>query len=119
MKRSALHIHPSRLWTAPEIRTIERILDGSPGCTTFAIDGLVCGLCADRTRDALTGVGGVHGVQVDLERGVAVVEHEGDAPGLAALQGALDRAVVARPLRKLLDRLAHPRRPRSGRATAR
>ena len=119
MKWSALHIRPRRLWTAPEVRAIERILDGSPGSTTFAVDGLVCGLCADRTSNALANVEGVRDVVVDLHRGVAVVRHEGDAPGLAALQGALDRAVVARPLRKLLDRLAHPRRHRSERASAR
>ena len=115
MKWSALHIRPRRLWTAPEVRTIER----GDNSTTFAVDGLVCSLCADRTRDALANVEGVRDVEVDLDRGVAVVEHEGDAPGLAALQGALDGAVVARPLRKLLDRLAHPRRHRSERSSAR
>ena len=114
MKWSALHIHPSRLRTAPAVRVLERGED----CTTFAIDGLVCGLCADRTRDALTGVDGVRGVRVDLERGVAVVEHEGDVPGLTTLQGALDRVVVARPLRKLLDRLTHPRRHHGERGAA-
>ena len=108
MKWSVLPIHPSRLRTAPAVRAIER----GESRTTFAVDGLVCGLCATRTRTALTGVEGVRDVRVDLERGVAVVEHEGDLPRLATLQGALDRTVIALPVRRLIDRLAHPGRRR-------
>ena len=105
MKWSALHIHPSRLRTAPALRAMER----GDGSTIYAVDGLVCGLCAARTRSALSDIEGVRNVEVDLERGVAVVEHEGDLPRLAAMQGAVDRVVIARPLRKLLDRLTHRR----------
>lgn len=107
MKWSALHIHPSRLRTAPALRAVER----GNGSTTFAVDGLVCGLCAARTRSALSDIEGIRTVEVDLERGVAVVEHQGDPPGLAAMQQAVDRVVIARPLRKLLDRLTHRREP--------
>lgn len=113
MKWSALHIHPSRLRTAPGLRTIER----GEGYTTFAVDGLVCGMCASRTRSALAGVEGVRDAEVDLARGVAVVRHEGDAPRMAAMQRAVDRVVIARPVRKLLDRLMH-RRGRGARTTA-
>ena len=114
MKWSALHIHPSRLRTAPAVRAIERGDDR----TTFAVDGLVCGLCAARTRTALTGVEGVRSVEVDLERGVAVVEHEGDLPRPSVLQGALDRTVIALPVRRLIDRLAHLGRRRRTHETA-
>ena len=103
MKWRALHIHPSRLRTAPAVRAIER----GDGSTTFAVDGLVCGLCAARTHTALAGIEGVRSVEVDLERGVAEVEHDGDLPRPAVLQDALDRTVIALPVRKLIDRLAH------------
>lgn len=103
MKWRALHIHPSRLRTAPAVRAIER----GEGSTTFAVDGLVCGLCATRTRTALASVEGVRNVAVDLERGLAEVEHEGDLPRPAVLQDALDRTVIALPVRRLIDRLAH------------
>ena len=105
MKWSALHVRPSRLRTAPTLRAVER----GDGSTTFAVDGLVCGLCATRTRSALSDIEGVRNVEVDLERGVAVVEHEGDPPPLAAMQQAVDRVVIALPVRKLLDRLTHGR----------
>ncbi|MXZ46297.1 MAG: heavy-metal-associated domain-containing protein [Chloroflexi bacterium] len=113
MKWSALHVHPSRLRTAPALRAIE----SDDGSTTFAVDGLVCGMCAARTRSALSGTEGVRGVEVDLERGVAVVRHEGDPPRLATMQRAVDRMVIALPVRRLLDRLTH-RRARSARTTA-
>ena len=113
MHWSALHVHPSRLRTAPALCAIEH----GDGRTTFAVDGLVCGLCAARTRQAIEGVDGVQHVEVDLDRGVAVVRHEGDPPRVAAMQGALDRVVVALPVRRLLDRLMHPR-GRGGRTAA-
>ncbi|MYE31388.1 MAG: cation transporter [Chloroflexi bacterium] len=113
MKWSALQIHPSRLRTAPGLRTIER----GEGYTTFAVDGLVCGMCAARTRSALSDIESVRDVEVDLERGVAVVRHEGDPPRVAAMQRAVDRVVIALPLRRLLDRLTH-RRARGSRTTA-
>ncbi len=113
MKWSALQIHPSRLRTAPGLRTIER----GEGYTTFAVDGLVCGMCAARTHSALAGVEGVHGVEVDLGRGVAVVRHDGDLPRMATMQRAVDRVVIALPVRRLLDRLTH-RRARGARTTA-
>lgn len=103
MKWSVPHVHPSRLRRAPAVRVIER----GEHAATFAVEGLVCGLCAGRARSALASVAGVRGVEVDLERGVAVVEHGGEAPPVTSLQGALDRVVVALPLRRLLDRLTH------------
>lgn len=113
MKWSLLRIRPSRLRRLPRLRTIER----GEGYTTLAVDGLVCGMCAARTRSALSDVEGVRDVEVDLERGVAVVRHEGDPPRVAAMQRAVDRVVIARPLRRLLDRLTH-RRGRGARTTA-
>lgn len=113
MKWSALRIHPSRLRTAPALRTIE----SADGSTTLAVDGLVCGMCAARTRSALSDIEGVRDVEVDLERGIAVVRHEGDLPRMAAMQQAVDRVVIALPIRRLLDRLTH-RRGRGKRTAA-
>lgn len=113
MKWGALHIHPSRLRTAPALRTIE----SADGSTMLAVDGLVCGMCAARTQSALSDIEGVRSVEVDLERGVAVVRHEGDPPRMTAMQQAVDRVVIARPVRRLLDRLMH-RRGRGERAAA-
>ncbi|MDE2695998.1 MAG: heavy metal-associated domain-containing protein [Chloroflexota bacterium] len=113
MKWSALQIRPSRLRTAPRLRTVER----GEGHTTFAVDGLVCGMCAARTRSALSDVEGVRGVDVDLERGVAVVRHDDDPPRMATMQRAVDGVVIALPVRRLLDRLTH-RRGRGERTTA-
>ena len=106
MKPRLPRIHPSRLLTAPTLRPVAR----DEGRTTLAVDGLVCGLCAARTRAALAGVEGVRRVDVDLGRGVAVVEHDGETPRLDAMRGALDRVVVAMPLRRLLERVARVRR---------
>ena len=50
-----LRMHPARLLTTPEARVIER----SNGRSVVAIDGLVCAVCAARTRAALSQVRGV------------------------------------------------------------
>ena len=77
----------------------------------MAIDGLVCGVCAARTRSAFARLSGVAAVEVDLASGLASIEHAaavlGDAPpDGAALQAALDGVVVAVGLRRWLARWA-------------
>ena len=100
-------MHPARVLTAPEARVIER----SNGRSVVAIDGLVCALCAARTRVALFQVRGVGAVEVDLERGLATIEHgpaaaDGPSPDNAALQRALEGVVVAAGLRRWLAAFA-------------
>ena len=109
MMRNALRLHLSRLLTAPEVRVIER----GEGRSLIAVDGLVCGACAGRASRALAGVEGVRGVEVDLDRGVAFLEHDGELPRPTAMQSALDRVVVALPLRRLIARLVRRRNVRT------
>ena len=109
MTRNALRLHLSRLLATPEVRVIER----GDGRSLVAVDGLVCGACAGRASRALAGVEGVRGVEVDLDRGVAYLEHDGELPRPLAMQSALDRVVVALPLRRLLARLVRRRNARA------
>ena len=102
-----LRLYPARLLTAPRARVIAR----SRGRSLVAIDGLVCGVCAARTRRALSRVCGVGAVEVDLARGVATIEHDsppdgaapdGAAPDEQTLRRALAGVVVAAGLRRRL-----------------
>jgi copper chaperone CopZ len=95
-------LHPARLLTSPEAR----VLDRREGRTTIAVDGLVCGVCAARTRRALAGIDGVRAVEVDLARGLAHIEHGRVPPEVEALRRALDGVVVANGWRRRLARLA-------------
>ena len=65
-----LHIHPSRLASAPAAH----ILSTTSDITRVRIDGLVCGVCAARTRTALERLPGVRSVHVNLETGTALIE---------------------------------------------
>ena len=111
MTRNALRLYLSRLLTVPAVRVIER----GEGRSLVAVDGLVCETCADRASRALADVEGVRDVEIDLDRGVASVEHDGELPRLTAMQSAIDRVSVALPVRRLLARLV---RRRSARAVA-
>lgn len=94
-----LTVHLRRLRTMPALRVLAR----ADASTQFAVEGLVCGVCAARTRSALAAVPGVRSVRVDLERGTAEVEHEPDVrPDEATLERALASIVVARGLRRWL-----------------
>ena len=41
------------------------------------IDGMRCNMCAKKVNDALMGVKGVSGANVDIKKGTAEVTHEG------------------------------------------
>jgi copper chaperone CopZ len=99
-------VHLRRLRTMPALRELAH----GDGSTRYAVDGLVCGVCAMRTHSALADVPGVRAVHVDLERGIAEVEHApGERPDAATLERALASIVVARGVRRwLADGLRWP-----------
>ncbi len=102
-----LRVYPLRLLRAPGLRPCTTPHDQRPGHTTLAIEGLVCGLCAARARDALAAVPGVTEARVDLRRGVVELCHARSGPPDArALTRALDGVVVARGVRLVLAALA-------------
>ena len=45
--------------------------------TVLKIDGMHCGMCAKKVSDALLGVNGVSGADVDVKKGTAEVIHDG------------------------------------------
>lgn len=65
-----LHIHPSRLASAPAAHVLSTTSD----ITRVRIDGLVCGVCASRTRTALERLPGVRHAHVNLETSTATLE---------------------------------------------
>lgn len=96
-----LRIHPSRLATAPALGLVE----ATAGRATVRIDGLVCGLCAARTQQALAAVPGVEAASVDLGAGRAEVWYATDGViDEAALRRALDSVVVAAGMRRWIER---------------
>lgn len=97
-------LHPARLRHAPRIEA------GAPemaGATTVQVRGLVCDVCATRTEAALRSVDGVEDVTVDLDAATASLRL---SPGASVqpqrLQEALERAVIAMPVRRLIERAA-------------
>ncbi len=51
---------------------------------TLTVDGMSCEHCEQSVREALEGVAGVTGAEVDRERGQATVEGEADTAALVA-----------------------------------
>lgn len=73
-----------------------------------ALRGVVCSVCAVRTRQALESVPGVASVDVDLASSEARVRYvTGALPNEAALQRALDRVVVGVGIRRWIEHAAH------------
>ena len=101
-------VHPHRLLVAPRVQLGAEATAGETG---LLVRGMVCGVCAARTRDALASVPGVEAARVDLEGGAARLRL---APGTrpdgaleAALQRAVDGVVVGMGARRWLERAAH------------
>ena len=108
MRRWA-RLHPRRLLLAPRVELgVGRAgLEGGGG--DVLVRGMVCALCAARTRTALASVPSVEAVEVDLEAGVARLRL---TPGTrldgaleAALQRAVDGVVVGLGARRLIEHL--------------
>jgi len=60
--------------------------------TILAIEGMTCGHCQRRVREALQKVAGVSDVDVNLEEGVARVLHDPKAAPVPSLVGAVTKA---------------------------
>jgi copper chaperone CopZ len=113
LRISRFAILPGRLLTAPRLGAVERSGDSS----TFAIDGLVCSVCASRTSAALGRVPGVQAVEVDLASGCVALQHDA-ALETAALARALDSVVVMPHARRLIERVARGFASRRARSVA-
>ena len=99
-------IHPARLLVAPRL-DVASADDECAGQVTVTIRGLVCGVCAARTRAALLATPGVAAASVDLEGGTATLRlRPGTIIDAAALQRSLDRVVLGRPARRGIERVA-------------
>jgi copper chaperone CopZ len=97
-----LHFHPRRLARVPTVAAATGV-DATHA--RVVIDGMVCGVCAARTRSALRSVDGVRDARVDLAAGTAELDlAAGASPDAAALQRALDGVVVAKWARRWLAR---------------
>ncbi len=98
-------VHPRRLLAAPRVELAE----GS-----IRVDGMVCGVCAARTRAALASVTGVEDASVDLDGGVARLRlapgQSADRDLEAALQRAVERVVVGMGARRWVERAVRGRR---------
>jgi copper chaperone CopZ len=90
------------------VRRLER-RDGGATLAVLSIDGLVCDVCAARTRRALADLPGATAAEVDLERGAASVTFAGQAPSEEALAQAVEGQVLLRPARRWLSRLRRRR----------
>lgn len=83
------------------------LVDATDG-ERLALRGVVCHVCAVRTRHALEGVAGVESVEVDLANSEARIRYAaGMTPDETALQRALDGAVVGTRVRRWIEHTAH------------
>ncbi len=94
-------IKPRRLLRAPE----SRVTALAEGHARLEIDGLVCGVCANRVKASLSRLDGVSAVACDLESGTAIVRLHRPVPE-DALNAAVQRAAIAQPLRRAIERAA-------------
>jgi copper chaperone CopZ len=83
---------------------------GPDATATLRIEGLLCSACAAHVCRRLERVPGVRSAEVDLERGEALIAFDAARATPEALAAAVEGAVILRPLRRLLARLAghHP-----------
>jgi len=114
-----LAFHARRLLVAPRVEALEPVeTPDGPAASGDArrrqgdvvLRGVVCGVCAVRTRDALTSVPGVESAEVDLDAGRARVTYASgarprDEDMQRAMQEALQRVVIAMPARVALERV--------------
>jgi copper chaperone CopZ len=109
-----LALHPRRIFAAPRVEAVEAPAVGADGRLhgDVALRGVVCGVCAVRTRAALASVPGVESVEVDLDASRARVTYAAGVPAdgaeaQRAMQQALERVVVGMPARVGLERGVH------------
>jgi len=99
-----LRLHLSRLLVAPRV---ERAEDDATEGGGYRLSGVVCGVCATRTEAALASVEGVEAATVDLGGSRATLRlSPGASVDVAALQHALEGAVVGMSMRRRTERVA-------------
>jgi len=97
---------PHRLLTEPRAKVVATAIDHGEATARLRIEGLVCSACAANVGGRLRGLPGVREADVDLDRGEAFVRYERGRATAEALVAAVEGAVVLRPLRRLIARLA-------------
>ncbi len=98
---------PHRALIDPNVSVVETKTSGDEATATLRVEGLLCSACAANVQRRLEGAAGVRTARVDLERGEACVTYEPDRATPEALVAAVEGAVILRPARRLLARLAH------------
>jgi len=99
-------IIPHRALTEPKAAVTNVAAEGGEARATLRIDGLLCSACAANVRGRLERLDGVTGARVDLEHGEAEVTYDPSRATPDGLVTAVEGAVVLRPLRRLLAKLA-------------
>lgn len=94
-------IKPRRLLRAPD-SSVTSLGDQQ---ATLQIEGLFCGVCANRVAASLSGLGGIESASCDLESATATVTLSG-AVEEAELRQAVFDAALGMPLRRAAERAA-------------
>jgi len=114
-------IIPHRALSEPRAAISNVRQENGRSTATLRIEGLVCSACAANVERHLRGVEGVESAQVDLDSGAACVVYNAAQASPDALVRAVEGAVLLRPLRRLVARLAGGRlhqQPTGGRSKA-
>lgn len=99
-------IIPHRALIEPKATVSSTSGAGAESTATLRIEGLLCSACAANVRRRLEHVTGVTSAEVDLERGEACVAYDAARATPERLAGAVESAVILRPVRRLLARLS-------------
>ncbi len=94
-------IKPRRMLRAPDSSVTALDEQGA----TLQIDGLFCGVCANRVSNSLSRLDGVESASCDLESAIATVRLSGTVDEAELRQAVLD-AAYAKPLRRAAERAA-------------
>ena len=94
-------IKPRRMLRAPDSSVTSLDDDGA----TLQIDGLFCGVCANRVTNSLSQLDAVDSATCDLESATATVQLNGPVDEDELRQAVLD-AAYAKPLRRAAERAA-------------
>ena len=97
---------PHRALSEPRAAVTGVREQGGQSTATLQIEGLVCSACAANVERHLRGVAGVESAEVDLDTGEACVVYNASQASPDALVRAVEGAVLLRPVRRLLARIA-------------
>jgi len=92
---------PRRLLRAPD----SQVTSLNEQEASLEIEGLFCGICANRVANSLSQIDGVSSATCDLERATATVQLSSPVTE-EALRAAVIRAAAGMPLRRAGERVA-------------